>query len=117
MDDFWDPSPICHRSRSEPKSPSLSCHLHPQAGHSAVGSPQSTCQGLTVRACERIPVGEVCKGACAQEPHLQGLNAASDEVGDHAHAGPLLWVLRQELRSGLNLLQVLNDGQLSRGEQ
>lgn len=48
-------------------------------------------------------------------PHLQGLDAAGDEVGNHAHEDPLLWVLRQESWSGPSLLQVLDDGQLSRG--
>lgn len=48
-------------------------------------------------------------------PHLQGLDAAGDEVGNHAHKDPLLWVLRQESWSGPSLLQVLDDGQLSRG--
>lgn len=52
-----------------------------------------------------------------QGPHLQGLDASSDEVRNHAHAGPLLWVLRQEWWSGPSFLQVLNDGQLSRGDR
>lgn len=51
------------------------------------------------------------------EPHLQGLDAAGDEIGNHAHVGSLLRVLRQESWSGPSLLQVLNDGQLLGGEQ
>ena len=52
-----------------------------------------------------------------QEPHLQGLDAAGDEVRHHAHLGPLLRVPRQESRRGPGLLQILDDGQLSREEQ
>lgn len=57
----------------------------------------------------------MCACTSAQAPHLQGLDAAGDEVRNHAHEAPLLWVLRQESRSGPSLLQVLDDGQLSRG--
>jgi hypothetical protein len=55
------------------------------------------------------------EGCTVQVPHLQGLDASSDEVRNHAYTSPLLWVLRQEAWSGPCFLQVLNDGQLSRG--
>lgn len=66
------------------------------------------------RACGRGGMREGCRGP---QPHLQGLDAAGDDVGNHAHLGPLLRVLRQEAWSGPSFLQVLNDGQLFGGEQ
>ena len=57
------------------------------------------------------------QGSKCTEAHLQGLDATGEEVRNHAHLGPLLWVLRQKSGRGPGLLQVLNDGQLSGREQ
>lgn len=48
-------------------------------------------------------------------PNLKGLDAASDEVRNHAHNGSFLWVLRKEPWDRPSLFQVLHDGQLFRG--
>lgn len=65
---------------------------------------------VNVKGCVRVVQECGCNSA-----NLKGLDAASDEVGDHAHNGFLLRVLRQETWGGPSLFQVLYDGQLSRG--
>lgn len=63
-----------------------------------------------MKGCVRV----VQEGGC-NSANLEGLDATSDEVGNHAHNGFLLRVLRQETWGGPSLFQVFYDGQLSRG--
>lgn len=55
------------------------------------------------------------QGASVTVPNLKGLDATGDEVRNHAHDGSFLWVLGQEPWDGSSLFQVLQDGQLFRG--